>query len=536
MLLEIDCLNLWFKGFDDDGTATETQVLHDVSLSLKKGETLALVGESGSGKSITALSILRLLETISDVRSTGSIFLDDVDVFNLDQDQLRAIRGRKAAMIFQEPMNSLNPVFTIGNQLMEPLLLHGKRSKKEAEKKAVNLLKKTGLKDAKRRFNAYPFELSGGQRQRAMIAMALAGTPQLLIADEPTTALDVAIQTQILSLIKELQQEYAMGLLLITHDLTIVGDQAENICIMKDGCIVESGKTRNIFDNPGHPYTKKLLAAIPKATKRKTAESPILVETRNLNCSFQKDKGLQNIFKKKEFIQVVKNVSLQFKEGTTFGIVGESGSGKTSLAMAILRLHSSDGKILFNKTNLQELTQKQLKPFRSDFQVVFQDPFASLSPRLTVLEIVEEGLLVHRRSLARKERHGLVMEALKEVGLEEEMAYRYPHEFSGGQRQRIAIARVIILKPKFIIFDEPTSALDVTIQGQIIDLLQDLQQKYNMTYMFISHDLRVIRAMSDFVAVMQDGEVIESGPAKEVFLAPQHDYTRTLVAAYSDVL
>ncbi|MFT5701482.1 MAG: microcin C transport system ATP-binding protein [Desulforhopalus sp.] len=532
MLLNIENFNLWFSGYDQDNNPTKTQVLFDLNLSLERGKTLALVGESGSGKSITALSILRLLETSSNVVTEGSIYLEDTDVFSLDKQQIRTIRGKSAAMIFQEPMSSLNPVFTIGNQLMEPLTLHSDLSKSEARKKAIYHLEKTGLDDASRRFSSYPHELSGGQRQRAMIAMALAGNPSLLIADEPTTALDVTIQAQILSLIKELQTEYSMGVLFITHDLDIVRNQADHVCIMKEGCIVESGPTKQIFDHPQHPYTKALLAAVPAGTKQRVSPGPELLQTKNLTCTYNLKKKWSNPFSRsKNILKAVDNINLSLHAGTTYGVVGESGSGKTTLAMALLRLARSRGDIIFDGTNLQSLSQRKLKPLRSAFQIVFQDPFSSLSPRLTTLQIVEEGLLVHQPSLSKSERLAKVLEALDEVGLGEEMTYRYPHEFSGGQRQRIAIARVIILKPKLIILDEPTSALDVTIQSQILDLLLALQQKYNMSYMFISHDLRVIRAVSDYVAVLQDGKIIESGPTEQIFNEPEHEYTRTLFSA-----
>lgn len=531
MLLEIKNFSLFFNGFDQNSRPTRTQVLHNLNLSLEQGKTLALVGESGSGKSITALSILRLLETTSNISFEGSIFLDGIDLFSLRSDEMRALRGKTAAMIFQEPMSSLNPVFTIGNQLMEPLLLNSNRTKAEAKKKALNLLEKTGLKESSRHFSSYPHELSGGQRQRAMIAMALAGTPSLLIADEPTTALDVSTQTQILSLIKDLQAEYSMGLLLITHDLTVARDQTDNVCIMEKGRIVESGPTEQIFNRPKHQYTKSLIAAVPSSKDTPAPSGPILLQTRNLTCTFGRAEKWSNPFKRsKSVFTAVDNVNLSIHAGTTYGVVGESGSGKTTLAMALLRLNNSHGDIIFDGNNLQNLSQRKLKPLRSDFQIVFQDPFAALSPRLTVLQIIEEGLQVHQPALKKSERLTMVRKSLKEVGLDEEMAYRYPHEFSGGQRQRIAIARAIILKPKFIILDEPTSALDVTIQGQILELLMELQKRYNMSYMFISHDLLVIRAVSDYVAVLKDGKLVESGPAKQVFQTPEHEYTRTLFA------
>lgn len=534
MLLEIKNFNLWFVGYDQYNQPMTTKVLHDINLSLEKGKTLAIVGESGSGKSITALSILRLLETTSNIKSEGAIFLEDQNVFTLSDDELRTMRGRKAGMIFQEPMSSLNPVFTIGNQLLEPITLHNKIDKDPAYEKAIHLLEKTGLEDAARAFASYPHELSGGQRQRAMIAMALAGNPSLLIADEPTTALDVTTQAQILTLIKDLQTELSMGLLLITHDLAMVRNQADHVCIMKNGRVVESGTTEQIFSKPQEAYTKSLLAAVPKGTKTPGIPGQLLLQTNELTCTFDRKSRWSNPFKpSKELFKALDKISLSLYAGTTYGIVGESGSGKTTLAMALLRLTNSHGDIIFDGNNLQNLSQRKLKPLRNDFQIVFQDPFASLSPRLTVLQIVEEGLEVHQPKLSKSKRLEMVLKTLKEVGLDEEMAYRYPHEFSGGQRQRIAIARAIILKPQFIILDEPTSALDVTIQSQVIDLLLTLQKRYNISYMFISHDLRVIRSVSDYVAVLKDGKLVESGPTDQIFKTPEHAYTRTLFSAFA---
>ena len=532
MFFEIDQLSLWFNSYNDDNQAIRNQVLFDVSLTLAKGQTVALVGESGSGKSITALSILRLLEDSCNISQQGEIRFQDQNVFTLSPEEIRRIRGNKIAMIFQEPMTALNPVYTIGDQLQEPLKLHRNMRKKEAEQEAIQLLTRCGIDDPADRLRSYPHQLSGGQRQRVIIAMALACKPSLLIADEPTTALDVTIQAQILELIRDIQKEYGMGLLLITHDLEMVRKHASRIYIMKDGRIVESGTTEKIFTNPSHEYTRCLMSAIPKTIKESTAPGPLLLRTEDLSCQFVTYGDWVHPFKrKKKVINAVDKVTLNLHKGTTCGIVGESGSGKTTLGMAILKLVHSSGQILFEGQNIQSWTNRRLRPLRSDIQVIFQDPFSSLSPRLTVHEIIEEGLKVHSPDTTKVQRYERVLDTLLEVGLEEEMAFRFPHEFSGGQRQRIAIARAIVLKPKFLILDEPTSALDVTIQGQIIELLLDLQRKYQMTYMFISHDLRVVRALADYVAVMQHGKIVEAGPAQEIFTAPVQAYTRSLFAA-----
>ncbi len=532
MFLEIDRLNLWFNDFDATNKPVQNQVLFDVSLALEKGETVALVGESGSGKSITALSILRLLEESGNTSHQGAIRFDGRNLLTLSPEEIRKIRGNRIAMIFQEPMTSLNPVYTIGNQLMEPLKLHRRMTGMEAEREAIRLLDRTGIDEPAARLLAYPHQLSGGQRQRVMIAMALACRPSLLIADEPTTALDVTIAAQILELIKDLQAEFGMALLLITHDLQVVRRQASRIYIMKTGRIVEHGTKVAIFTNPTHEYTRRLMSAIPKGRRQAVAPGPLLLETRDLTCRFHTFSGWVHPFKRrKKIFHAVDSVSLNLHGGTTWGIVGESGSGKTTLAMAVLKLVQSSGDIIFLGENIQTWNSSRLRPLRREIQIVFQDPFSSLSPRFTVQEIIEEGLKIHRPETSREERYELVVEALGEVGLTEDMAFRYPHEFSGGQRQRIAIARVIILKPKLLILDEPTSALDVTIQGQIIDLLLKLQEKYGMTYMFISHDLRVVRALADYVAVMQHGKIIEAGPAQEIFTAPAQEYTKTLFAA-----
>jgi ABC-type microcin C transport system duplicated ATPase subunit YejF len=532
MFLEIDRLNLWFNSFDDTNNALQKQVLFDVSLSLQEGETAALVGESGSGKSLTALTILRLLEDSSNIRVSGEIRFGGKNLLKLLPDEIRRIRGNRIAMIFQEPMTSLNPVYTVGNQLVEPLRLHLGMDNHAATQEAIRLLQRTGIEDPAGRMHSYPHQLSGGQRQRVMIAMALACRPALLIADEPTTALDVTIQAQILALIKDIQQEYGMTVLLITHDLEMVRRHASSISIMQHGRIVECGETSKIFSSPSHPYTKSLMTAIPGKGRVALNNEPVLLETENLSCHFQVVGDWVHPFKRrKTLIKAVDGVSLQLQRGSSWGIVGESGSGKTTLGMAILRLIPSKGEIVFGDQNITSWNARRLRPLRCDMQIVFQDPFSSLSPRFSVLEIIEEGLLVHTPGMTKADRYRLIAETLVEVGLEEEMAFRYPHEFSGGQRQRIAIARAIVLRPKLLILDEPTSALDITIQGQIISLLLALQKKYGMTYIFISHDLRVIRALADHVAVMQHGKILEAGPAQDIFTSPVQEYTKTLFAA-----
>lgn len=532
LLLAIDCLNLWFNSFDEENTPIHNQVLFDVSLRIQQGQTVALVGESGSGKSITGLSILRLLEDSCNVSSKGRILFEGDDILSLSHEEIRRIRGNRVSMIFQEPMSSLNPVYTIGNQLLEPLKLHRKMDKAEAELEALRLLARTGIDDPESRFHAYPYQLSGGQRQRVMIAMALACSPSLLIADEPTTALDVTIQAQILDLIRDIQQEYRMGVLLITHDLQMVRAHSDHIYIMQHGRIVEYGWTKDIFSTPSHSYTRSLLKAIPTARKETIVPGSVLIQTTALNCHFQMYGGWVHPFKRrKKIVKAVDGVDLTLHRGTTWGIVGESGSGKTTLGMALLRLVQSQGEIFFDGHDIGTWSNRRLRPLRREIQIVFQDPFSSLSPRFTVQEIIEEGIRVHFPQTTRTERYQLVVGTLREVGLEDEMALRYPHEFSGGQRQRIAIARAIVLKPQFLILDEPTSALDVTIQGQIIELLLELQRKYTMTYLFISHDLRVVRALADYIGVMKNGRIVEAGPAQDIFTAPAQEYTRTLFEA-----
>jgi len=511
--------------FQSDGEVNP--VLHGVDLTIHQGETVALAGESGSGKSVTALSILRLLDPEA-ASISGRIDFDDHDLLTLSEERMRKVRGNRIAMIFQEPMTSLNPVYSVGNQVMESLIIHQGLEEKEARRRAIELLERTGIPEPASRIDSFPHQLSGGQRQRVMIAMALACRPALLIADEPTTALDVTIQAQILTLIHDLQKELGMAVLLITHDLNMVRKIAHRVNIMHQGRIVESGPTEEIFAHPQDPYTVHLLNSVPRGRPAAKTPSRPLIEIKDLYCHFPIKKGF---FRRTVgVIKAVDGVELSIPMGTTLGVVGESGSGKSTLGQCLLRLTGCHGSILYNGREILSYGNRQMRPLRRELQVVFQDPYSSLSPRLTVEQIIAEGMQVHGIGHNRRERRRLVEKALAEVGLEPEMADRYPHEFSGGQRQRIAIARAVALEPKFLVLDEPTSALDMTIQAQIIELLKDLQQRFGMTYLFISHDLRVIRALADRVAVMLDGRIVEQG-SSEIFDRPQHPYTRELFKA-----
>ena len=533
-LLTIKNLSVAF--LNDQDAAGETLVLNDIHLSINHGSTHALVGESGSGKSVTALTILRLLEESSTVRTSGRIIFDGRDILSLNTKELLGIRGNRIAMIFQEPMTSLNPVYTIGTQLQESLILHRGMNRGQAEKLAVKLLGRTGITQPEYRIASYPHQLSGGQRQRVMIAMALACRPDLLIADEPTTALDVTIQEQILDLIKDIQEEYKMAVLLITHDLPMVRKIAETVSIMQQGRIVEQGETAAIFQTPREPYTKKLLDAVPRGTPQPRSSGPVLISLHHLRCEYVLKSRWTGIFKRrKTVVKAVDGVDLKVRQGATLGIVGESGSGKTTLGLCLLKLNRCGGTITYHGENedilLSGLSSGKMRPLRQKMQIVFQDPFSSLSPRLSVEQIISEGLTVHKIGKNRYERRAMVKQVMTEVELDPESANRFPHEFSGGQRQRIAIARALILKPKLLILDEPTSALDMTIQAQIIDLLKRLQQTYGMTYIFITHDLRVIRSLANDLVIMQHGRIVESGPAAEIFAHPAHDYTRRLFQA-----
>jgi len=508
----------------------ETHVVVDrVSFTLERGQALALVGESGSGKSVTAQSIVKLLPYPAASHPSGAVLFKGRDVLTMSDASLRDMRGAGVTMVFQEPMTSLNPLHTIERQVGEIIALHGGRAASTRDR-VIALLTEVGLADPASRLGAYPHQLSGGQRQRVMIAMALANRPDLFIADEPTTALDVTVQAQILALLKDLQAKLGMALLFITHDLGIVRKIARDVAVMQKGRIVEAGKTAEVFANPQHPYTKMLLAAEPKgeAPARDAAAKPIL-EANDVRVWFPIRHGF--LRRTIGHVKAVDGVSLTVREGQTVGVVGESGSGKTTLGLAILRLIRSQGTIAYCGRGLSGLTVKQMRPFRRDMQIVFQDPFGSLSPRLSVAEIVEEGLIAQKTRLNAAERREAVARALADTGVDPASMDRYPHEFSGGQRQRIAIARAMALDPKFVVLDEPTSALDMSVQAQIVDLLRDLQKRRALAYLFISHDLRVVRALASEIVVMRRGEVVESGPAREVFAAPRSDYTRALFAA-----
>ncbi len=507
-----------------------THAVKNVSFSIEKGETLAVVGESGSGKSVTALSVLQLLPYPVAQHPSGSIRFNDQEMIGAKESVLRGIRGNKVSMIFQEPMTSLNPLHTIEKQIAEVLFLHRKTTPEAARKRVIELLELVGLSRLTSRLGAYPHELSGGQRQRVMIAMALANEPDLLIADEPTTAVDVTVQAQILKLLKELQQKLGMAIMLITHDLSIVRKMSNRVAVMYRGELVELAETEKLFTSPQHEYTQKLLAAQPRGNPRNfDASAPAILKADALKVHFPVKAG---VFRRVvDHVKAVDGVDITLRPGQTIGIVGESGSGKTTFGLALLRLLHSTGAITFEGKSIDGLTEKDIRPLRKEMQIVFQDPYGSLSPRMSVEQIIEEGLLVHFPALDRAAREKEVVAVLKEVGLDPELRHRYPHEFSGGQRQRIAIARAIVLKPKFIILDEPTSALDMSVQAQIVDLLRGLQEKHNLAYIFISHDLRVVRAMSHNVVVMKNGKVVESGPTEQIFENPKEDYTKALLAA-----
>ncbi|MBW2541296.1 MAG: ABC transporter ATP-binding protein [Deltaproteobacteria bacterium] len=505
------------------------EAVRGLSFDVNRGETVALVGESGSGKSVTALSVLQLLPYPGASHPSGSIRFEQRELMGAPAGELQEIRGDRIAMIFQEPMTSLNPLHRVEKQIAETLMLHRGATAATARARALELLDRVGIADPESRLNSYPHELSGGQRQRVMIAMALANDPDLLIADEPTTALDVTIQAQILALLEELQTEFGMAILLITHDLGIVRKLSDRVCVMTNGKIVEAGTVDRLFESPAHPYTQHLLGAEPKGeppTPR--AEAREVMQCRDVRVWFPIKRGI--VRRTVAHLKAVEGVSLSVREGETLGVVGESGSGKTTLGLALLRLQSSSGSIEFQGREIQSLRWKETRPLRREMQMVFQDPFSSLSPRMSVGSIVEEGLRIHALGDA-AERERQVIRVLEEVGLDPDSRHRYPHEFSGGQRQRVAIARAIVLQPRLVILDEPTSALDRSVQAQIVDLLRDLQQRYGLSYLFISHDLRVVRALSHYVVVMRDGCVVEQGASDEIFHDPQQDYTRRLMRA-----
>jgi microcin C transport system ATP-binding protein len=508
----------------------EVLAVNRVSFDIKRGETVALVGESGSGKSVTALSILKLLPYPSAHHPSGEVTFNGENLLAMRERDIRKVRGNDITIIFQEPMTSLNPLHTIEKQIAEILLLHRGLTGDKARARIIELLTQVGIPEPETRLGSYPHQLSGGQRQRVMIAMALANEPDLLIADEPTTALDVTVQAQILNLLKEIQGRLGMAILFITHDLGIVRKLASRVCVMSKGKIVEQGEVERVFTAPVHPYTKALLAAEPKPDPAPPMpDAPLVVKTDDLKVWFPIKRGVMR--KTVGHIKAVDGVSIEIRRGETLGVVGESGSGKTTLGLAILRLIASDGPILFMGHALQGLKFKEMLPHRASMQIVFQDPYGSLSPRMSVADIIEEGLLVHHPKMSAEEREQRVITALNDVGLDPQMRFRYPHEFSGGQRQRIAVARAVALEPTFVVLDEPTSALDMLIQAQIVDLLRDLQKRRDLTYMFISHDLRVVAALASRLVVMRNGKVIEQGPAAELFKSPKSDYTRALFAA-----
>jgi microcin C transport system ATP-binding protein len=518
-LLSVKNLSVRFGG---------NEAVRNISFDIAPGETLALVGESGSGKSVTALSVLQLLPKTAQL--SGQVMLRDQDLLQASTDDLRKVRGNDISMIFQEPMSSLNPLHTIEKQIGEILAVHQGLRTNAARARTLQLLDAVGIADPETRLASFPHQLSGGQRQRVMIAMALANEPDLLIADEPTTALDVTVQAQILQLLQDLTKRLGMAMLFITHDLGVVKKIVDRVCVMTAGEIVERGATREVFETPQHAYTKHLLAAEPRGTPPQARpDAKTIVEVDDLKVWFPIKRGI--LKRTVGHIKGVDGVSLRIREGETLGVVGESGSGKSTLGYAILRLLSSEGRIVVLGQDLAHKSGKALRPMRADMQIVFQDPFGSLSPRMSVAEIIAEGLSVHHPKLTASERESKVIRALEDVGLSPDSRHRYPHEFSGGQRQRIAIARAMVLEPKFLVLDEPTSALDVSIQAQVVDLLRELQDQHNLTYLFISHDLKVVRALANELIVMRNGKIVEQGPAEAIFAQPQQDYTRALMAA-----
>ena len=514
--------------FSSGGNVVEA--VRGVSFDITQGETTALVGESGSGKTVSALSILKLLPYPAASHPSGEILFQGKDLLKAPEHVMRDIRGEKISIIFQEPMTSLNPLHSIEKQVGEIMKLHHGLDDAQARTRVLELLGKVGLDNPERRLHAYPHQLSGGQRQRVMIAMALANEPDLLIADEPTTALDVTIQAQILELLKTLKSELGMAMLLITHDLGVVRKMADRVYVMNAGKVVEHGKTAEVFERPQHPYTRHLMSAEPKGRPPQSSPSaPIVLETENLKVWFPIKRGL--LRRTVDHVKAVDGLSLQLRAGETLGVVGESGSGKTTLGLALLRLVSSKGPIAYVGKRIDGCTSREMRPLRKEMQVVFQDPYGSLSPRLSVSQIIEEGLVIQSPGMGYDERRARVAGALQEVGLDPEGQDRYPHEFSGGQRQRIAIARAMVLEPKFVLLDEPTSALDMSVQAQIVDLLRDLQKRHGLAYLFISHDLKVVRALSNYVVVLRHGKMVEEGPSERIFSSPKDPYTKALLAA-----
>ena len=528
-LVQVSDLSVSFKT-----VASVTHAVKNVSFDINQGETLAIVGESGSGKSVSALSIIQLLPYPTAYHPSGSITYDGQELLGAGRNVLETFRGDKIGMIFQEPQTSLNPLHTISKQISESLILHRGMGKTDARDRSLELLELVKIRNARQRLDAYPHQLSGGQRQRVMIAMALANEPGLLIADEPTTALDVTIQAEILELLLDLQQQLGMSMLLISHDLNIVRKLADRICVMRNGRFVETGTKNQIFDSPEHDYTKMLLAAEPSGSGGQPAETAsVVAEIDSLRVWYPIRRGV--LRRVVDYVKAVDDVNITIRAGETVGVVGESGSGKTSLALAMLRLISSRGSIRFLDNEIQGRTTKELRNLRKSMQIVFQDPYSSLSPRMTVADIIAEGIKVHHREMTKSDRDDRVVEVLREVELDVDTRHRYPHEFSGGQRQRIAIARAMILKPRFVVLDEPTSALDRSVQSQIIELLRNLQEAHALAYLFISHDLSVVRAMSSSVVVMQFGRVVEQGATEQIYNNPREPYTKALISAAMDL-
>ncbi|MEN8491479.1 ABC transporter ATP-binding protein [Brucella melitensis] len=525
VLLSVRDLSVAFHQDGEDRIAVNL-----ISFDIAEGETVALVGESGSGKSVSALSVLKLLPYPAASHPSGEILFNGTDLMRASEPELRRVRGNDITMIFQETMTSLNPLHTIERQVSEILRVHQGMGEQAARARTLQLLHEVGIREPEKRLNAFPHQLSGGQRQRVMIAMALANKPKLLIADEPTTALDVTVQAQILNLLAELKAAQGMSMLFITHDLGIVRKIADKVCVMNKGEIVEAGRTRDIFDNPQHPYTKHLLAAEPKGEPPLAdPTAKVVMEGKDIRVWFPIKKGFMR--RTVDHVKAVDGINVNLRAGQTLGVVGESGSGKTTLGLALSRMISSRGEIRFEGRDIARFSFKDMRPLRREMQIVFQDPFGSLSPRMTIADIIAEGLLVHEPRLSADDRDARVIAALNEVNLDPETRFRYPHEFSGGQRQRIAIARAMVLNPKFVMLDEPTSALDMSVQAQVVDLLRALQKKHDLAYLFISHDLKVVRALANDVLVMRNGKIVEYGPAKDIFANPQTDYTKALMAA-----
>ncbi|MGX5849477.1 ABC transporter ATP-binding protein [Mesorhizobium sp. PL10] len=525
LLLSVRDLSVAFTQSGNQSTAVD-----HISFDLARGETVALVGESGSGKSVSALSVLKLLPYPTASHPSGRILFQGADLLAMNEKQLRSVRGNKITMIFQEPMTSLNPLHTIEQQIVEILALHQGMGDRQAKARTLALLNEVGIREPEKRLDAYPHQLSGGQRQRVMIAMALANEPELLIADEPTTALDVTVQAQILELLAGLKSRKGMSMLFITHDLGIVRKIADRVCVMTKGKIVETGPTKEIFANPQHAYTKHLLAAEPKGKPpaANNAAKPVMTG-KDIKVWFPIKKGFFRTTV--DNVKAVDGIDVTVRAGQTLGVVGESGSGKTTLGLALARMISSTGTIQFNGSDINQLSFNAMRPLRRELQIVFQDPFGSLSPRMSVSEIIEEGLKIHEPKLSPDQRDDKVVAVLKEVGLDPATRNRYPHEFSGGQRQRVAIARAMVLNPRFVMLDEPTSALDMSVQAQVVDLLRNLQAKHDLAYLFISHDLKVIRALANDVIVMRNGGIVEAGPSEQIFERPQTDYTKALISA-----